>query len=137
MRGGFLEIEVEGQRVKLWAELRGQVLWLHHEGRTFTYELEGQKGQRTRGARGGTSGSSSAVDGDSGRVTAPMPGKIIKLLVKQGEPVEVRQPLVVMEAMKMEYTLESAQKGEVLEVHCAEGDQVSLGQALVVVGAKK
>lgn len=60
-----------------------------------------------------------------GSVTAPMPGKIIKVLVNQGDSVEAGAPLVVMEAMKMEHVLEAPFAGTVAELFTAVEDFVA------------
>ena len=73
-----------------------------------------------RGAAGGQS-----------RVTAPMPGTVIRLLVGAGDSVRARQPLVVLEAMKMETPLTSPYDAVVRAVHVAEGDRVAGGAVLV------
>jgi biotin carboxyl carrier protein len=77
------------------------------------------------GASGGTSGPR--------RVTAPMPGKILKLLVKPGDRVEPRQGLVVVEAMKMENELRASAAGTVAEVRAIEGTTVEAGAILVIL----
>jgi acetyl/propionyl-CoA carboxylase alpha subunit len=64
-------------------------------------------------------------------VTAPMPGTVIRVLVAEGEQVRQRQPLVVLEAMKMETPLVSPYEGVVSRVHVGEGDQVAGGALLV------
>jgi acetyl/propionyl-CoA carboxylase alpha subunit len=64
-------------------------------------------------------------------VTAPMPGTVLRVLVRQGDRVQSRQPLVVLEAMKMETPLVSPYEGVVLAVHVAEGDRVAGGAAVV------
>jgi acetyl/propionyl-CoA carboxylase alpha subunit len=64
-------------------------------------------------------------------VTAPMPGTVIRVLVAEGEHVRQRQPLVVLEAMKMETPLVSPYQGVVLRLHVAEGDQVAGGAVVV------
>jgi acetyl/propionyl-CoA carboxylase alpha subunit len=64
-------------------------------------------------------------------VTAPMPGTVIKVLVEAGQHVAARQPLVVLEAMKMETPLSSPYDAIVRSVHVAEGDRVAGGALLV------
>ncbi len=60
-----------------------------------------------------------------------MPGTVIKVLVAAGDRVTARQPLVVLEAMKMETPLVSPYDAAVLAVHVAEGDRVAGGTLLV------
>ncbi len=60
-----------------------------------------------------------------------MPGTVIKVLVAEGDRVEARQPLVVLEAMKMETPLASPYEAVVRSVHVAEGDLVAGGALLV------
>ena len=67
------------------------------------------------------------------QVTAPMPGKIVKLLVKPGDRVEPRQGLVVVEAMKMENELRARAAGTVKEVRAIEGTTVEAGAILIVL----
>ena len=67
------------------------------------------------------------------RVSAPMPGKIVRVLVKSGDPVRARQPLVVVEAMKMENELRAGRDGLVAELHARVGESVDAGALLVVV----
>ena len=64
-------------------------------------------------------------------VTAPMPGTVIRVLVAEGERVQPRQPLVVLEAMKMETPLVSPYEGVVRRLHVAEGDRVAGGAVVV------
>jgi acetyl/propionyl-CoA carboxylase alpha subunit len=72
--------------------------------------------------------------GEQSVVTAPMPGTVIRVLVDKGESVRARQPLVVLEAMKMETPLTSPYDTVVREVHVAEGDRVAGGAPLVELG---
>ena len=78
---------------------------------------------------------SSTHPGNEGpqRVTAPMPGKIVKLLVKPGDKVEPRQGVVVVEAMKMENELRARAAGTVSEVRVTEGASVEAGAILVIL----
>jgi acetyl/propionyl-CoA carboxylase alpha subunit len=64
-------------------------------------------------------------------ITAPMPGTVIRLEVAPGDAVHARQPLVVMEAMKMEIPVHSPFDGVVKAVHVTAGDRVSGGMLLV------
>jgi acetyl/propionyl-CoA carboxylase alpha subunit len=68
---------------------------------------------------------------EQSRVVAPMPGTVIRLLVGEGDSVRARQPLVVLEAMKMETPLTSPYDARVRAVHVAEGDRVAGGAVLV------
>ncbi|RQP23093.1 acetyl/propionyl/methylcrotonyl-CoA carboxylase subunit alpha [Piscinibacter terrae] len=74
-----------------------------------------------------------AADGASegGRLTAPMPGKVIAFLAKAGDAVKQGQPLAVMEAMKMEHTITAPRDGKVAELLYAVGDQVGEGGELL------
>jgi 3-methylcrotonyl-CoA carboxylase alpha subunit len=67
----------------------------------------------------------------AGSLAAPMPGRVIKLLVESGAKVERGQPLLILEAMKMEHTITAPAAGTVKEIHYAEGDQVLEGAQLV------
>ena len=67
------------------------------------------------------------------RIIAPMPGKVVKVLVAVGDAVESRQGLVVVEAMKMENELTATRAGTVTEVAVTEGTSVEAGRLLVVV----
>ncbi|WP_186134320.1 acetyl/propionyl/methylcrotonyl-CoA carboxylase subunit alpha [Burkholderia gladioli] len=68
-----------------------------------------------------------------GRLTAPMPGKVIAVLVEAGQKVEAGAPLIVMEAMKMEHTIGAPSAGVVTEVLYAVGDQVADGAQLITL----
>jgi len=74
-----------------------------------------------------------AADGASegGRLTAPMPGKVIAFLAKAGDAVKQGQALAVMEAMKMEHTITAPRDGTVAELLYAVGDQVGEGGELL------
>ena len=74
-----------------------------------------------------------ARDDGPQRITAPMPGKVVKLLVKAGDRVEPRQGVVVVEAMKMENELRARAAGTVSEVRAVEGTTVEAGAILVVL----
>ncbi len=68
---------------------------------------------------------------DSGRLTAPMPGKVVAVRVEPGQAVKRGAPLLVLEAMKMEHTITAPADGTVEKLHYAAGDQVEEGAELV------
>lgn len=71
----------------------------------------------------------------SGRqnVTAPMPGKVVRVLVAAGDVVEAAQGLVVVEAMKMQNELKAARPGRVAEIRTRDGETVGAGDVLLVL----
>jgi 3-methylcrotonyl-CoA carboxylase alpha subunit len=71
------------------------------------------------------------AEAEGGRLTAPMPGKIVALLVENGNKVEKGAPLLIMEAMKMEHTIAAPANGTVEELLYAVGDQVVEGAQLL------
>ncbi|MFT3697310.1 MAG: biotin carboxylase N-terminal domain-containing protein [Kofleriaceae bacterium] len=74
-----------------------------------------------------------ATQAVKGGLVAPMPGKVVKVLVSKGQTVEAGAPLVVLEAMKMEHTVRATDGGTVSELHVAVGDQVDTDRLLAVV----
>jgi biotin carboxyl carrier protein len=87
--------------------------------------VNGRRDRTVTGAQGGNGPNSPQ------RITAPMPGKIVRILVAAGEVVHARQPLIVVEAMKMENELRAAHDGTVARVHVAEGASVDAGALLI------
>jgi biotin carboxyl carrier protein len=98
-------------------------LWLHVNGKTYSIQAE-QKNFKSRKAQAAVS---------HNRVLAPMPGKVTKVLVKTGQIVMKGQPVVVMEAMKMEYTLKAELAGPIEKIMAEVGSQVSLGDILIEI----
>ena len=77
------------------------------------------------------------VAAEGGRLTAPMPGKVVSFAVKAGDTVAKGQPLAVMEAMKMEHTIAAPADGVVQELLYAPGDQVTEGAELLKLVASE
>lgn len=75
------------------------------------------------------------AEAEAGRLTAPMPGKIVAILAEQGATVEKGSPLLIMEAMKMEHTINAPVSGIVEEFLYAVGDQVADGAQLLSLKA--
>jgi biotin carboxyl carrier protein len=89
---------------------------------------------RLNGRRRGGRRQGGAVAGSGPlRIVAPMPGKVVRVLVKAGDPVRARQPVVVVEAMKMENELRADRDGTVVEIHTREGMSVEAGALLIVI----
>jgi acetyl/propionyl-CoA carboxylase alpha subunit len=108
-----------GREVEIVAEKLQGRLWYHMDGETYVFEPESEKR------------SSKSHSANPNVVEAPMPGKVLRVEVKPGESVKAGHTLIVMEAMKMEYTLAASHNATVEEVGCKPGEQVKLGQLLV------
>ena len=94
-------------------------------GRRFHVEVRDPRNARRRLDAG--------LSGGRQNILAPMPGKVVRLLVQLGDAVDAGQGLVVVEAMKMQNEMKCAHAGTVREVRAAVGDTVSAGQVLVVI----
>ena len=148
--GGRVFAEVGGRSYELEArEPEAGVYLLLHEGRVYECRVSGE-GTSAGGAEvrvGNHSyqvhlsdpkrlrGAGAAAGHEAGRaqVHAPMPGKVVRVLVEQGQEVEAGDGLVVVEAMKMQNELKSPKAGTVAELHAQAGDTVNAGEVLVVV----
>ena len=95
-----------------------------------TWRLNGPAPERTAPPTVEGSGHGDLLGAQSS-LKAPMPGVVIRVLAEEGDRVEPRQPLVVLEAMKMETPLVSPYEAVVRRVHVAEGERVEGGALLV------
>lgn len=77
----------------------------------------------------------SGAAASGGPLTAPMPGKVVKLLVNEGDPVSEGQPLLIMEAMKMQNELRATSAGRVSKITVQEGATVETGGTLMILVA--
>ena len=105
---------------------RNGVLLVRIDGRTVAATVNGNRTGHTAGDR------KTDAHGEQS-VTAPMPGRIVRVLVAAGEAVAARQPVVVVEAMKMENELRAPKAGRVKDVAVEAGDSVEAGRVLVVI----
>lgn len=122
---GRYRVTHDGKEIDVVAQKLQGKLWFHLNGETFVYEPVNEKRQSKSG---GTS--------NPELIEAPMPGKILRVEVKPGDTAKTGQVLIVMEAMKMEYSLAAAIDAEVTEIGCKVGEQVKLGQMLVRLKGK-
>jgi len=107
---------------------RGELV-LHVDGRAVAVTIVDPRSARIRGAHDQGIG----VTGPT-TIVAPMSGRVVKLLVKPGDEVMMRQGLVLVEAMKMQNELRAPRDGRVVEVRVAEGASVEANAVLVVIG---
>ncbi len=117
--GGEIEIEFAGQRTRASVYAHGEtdhVFTPMGATRIESIDLLAHAGD---------------VQAEGGRLTAPMPGKVVSFAVKAGDTVTKGQPLAVMEAMKMEHTIAAPADGVVQELLYAPGDQVLEGAELL------
>lgn len=121
----FLSLLIEGRSHEVGLERRSS-------GYTVVLEDDVVPVDLADAARGAGTMAKKAVSGTA-HVTAPMPGKIVRVLVEPGDEVAQGQGLVVMEAMKMENELRSPRAGRVRERPAREGQAVETGALLVVV----
>jgi biotin carboxyl carrier protein len=115
-----------GYEVSVLADPAGGQLTVHVGSAPILVRLNGlrRSGRRDAGAVAGTGPQ---------RLVAPMPGKVVRVLVKPGDLVSPRQAVVVVEAMKMENELRASREGTVTEVHAHEGNSVDAGALLIVI----
>lgn len=99
----------------------------HLEGEILNFTLEDERSLLRKRLVG------NAGMGGSGDVVCPMPGKVVKILVEVDQAVKVGDPLVIVEAMKMENEFKSGIDGVVKEIRVAAGVSVESGTVLVVV----
>jgi biotin carboxyl carrier protein len=150
LNGSEVIAEVDGRRYQLTYRRRGRSgMVLVAQSRVFdceieakdswgeqyevrvgsdAYEVEIENPKRLRGSHAGAS------HGDgSAQITAPMPGKVVRILLEAGAKVEAGQGVVVVEAMKMQNELKSPRDGVVVSISATEGSTVNAGEVLAVI----
>jgi 3-methylcrotonyl-CoA carboxylase alpha subunit len=121
---GHLTLALDGVPQRLPARRCGDDFLVHVDGRRFRFHPAQPFGYEV--------GTEASAD----RLRAPMPGRIVALQVALGDRVEAQQPVLVMEAMKMELALKSPLTGVVSELRVAVGDTVDADAVLVVFAAE-
>jgi len=103
------------------------------DGQTWV-EMAGRRQQlELRDPRNGVAGNSAAQRAGQAILKAPMPGKVVRILVAEGDSVEAGQGLVVVEAMKMQNEMKAPRAGLVKSIKTKEGATVAAGEGLVVI----
>ncbi|MEI8157868.1 MAG: acetyl/propionyl/methylcrotonyl-CoA carboxylase subunit alpha [Burkholderiales bacterium] len=140
LHGGGLQLTVDGNTAALhYTPMAGGALDVRYGDLRSTVHLY-KKGEVAHvfSAQGATQivaidalAHAGEVHAEVGRLTAPMPGKVVSFSVKAGDAVKKGQALAVMEAMKMEHTIAAPADGTVVELLYAPGDQVAEGAELL------
>jgi biotin carboxyl carrier protein len=123
---GIYSVLLDGRSYDASVERTERALIVTVEGYRFEIEVRDPR----RWSRG------SGRAGGEGRETlaAPMPGKVVRVLVSPGDAVGPGQGIVVVEAMKMQNEIKSSRSGRVLAIHAKEGATVAAGEALATIG---
>jgi biotin carboxyl carrier protein len=128
-QGGSTVVRLDGHVVDLWMEGAPPGVGVVARGKRFyaTVESERMRTQRTAlGQKGSATG--------EGTVVSPMPGRVLKVLVQEGDEIARGAPLVVVEAMKMENELVAERDGRVKKIFVSPGQTVESGARLVEIG---
>jgi biotin carboxyl carrier protein len=121
----IIEGEGNAYEVKRERALNGELHMLVGSSR-YPCEVQDPRSLRTRRA------ASDATEGPQ-KIVAPMPGKVVRIIVPQGEPVEAGKGVLVVEAMKMQNELKSPKSGKVQKLLVAEGATVNAGDMLAII----
>ena len=124
---GAVSLLVDGRSYDVELDESGDEVQVLVGFELLTVDVADERALRLRAGAAGFSVSGKVL------VTAPMPGKVVRVLVTPGTEVTEGQGLVVVEAMKMENELKSPKAGKVLEILCKEGQAVENGAKLAIV----
>jgi biotin carboxyl carrier protein len=122
---GVYSVLVDGASYEVSVMETPQGLNAEVSGRRFTVEV--------RDPRDTSRSSRASIGGGRQSITAPMPGKVVRVLVNLGDSVDVGQGLVVVEAMKMQNEMKASRPGRVIELRAGAGETVGAGDTLVVL----
>jgi biotin carboxyl carrier protein len=145
-RNDRYEVAVDGHPLEVdWQDAGGDFASLIIDGHSYQVGVSRQSGgyavvldeaqllvEISQGTRGAGSPAKHGPRGPS-KITAPMPGKIVRVLVEPGQQVAAGQGLIVMEAMKMENELRAPRAGRVEDLRAREGQAVETGALLVTL----
>ena len=145
LHDGALHLSVGGAAGPLWFAMTPQGLDVQFAGQRATVAVYAQgETDHVFAPQGATQilnidllAHAGEAHAEAGRLTAPMPGKVVSFAVKAGDPVRKGQALAVMEAMKMEHTIAAPADGTVAELLYAPGDQVAEGAELLKIAASQ
>lgn len=128
MKNSFT-VQINGQEKNVSAEIIDKKIWFKLDEQTYSYDLIDLSESGSRKSK------SAAKSPD--KILAPMPGKVTKIFVSEKQTVNKGDALLVMEAMKMEYTLKADISATVEKLFAKVGDQVTLGYLLIQLKENK
>ncbi|WP_419166370.1 acetyl-CoA carboxylase biotin carboxyl carrier protein subunit [Candidatus Palauibacter sp.] len=128
---GELQLVLDGANHRVFARRTGEGWRLTIRGRTFDVAVEDERTRAIHKLTGRSGG-----EGGPREMRAPMAGLVVRVLVEPGEHVEPGDPLVVIEAMKMENELRAEGPGTVGEIAVRPGDIVDRDQRLVTLATE-
>lgn len=129
----YIRFTLDGALTEAWvSEARADQGWVSMTGNNYLVHREDVlvEGPVLEGGAAGQGG-------DPYRITSPMPGKVVKVKVSEGEEVNPGQVLLIVEAMKMENSLMAAAEGVVKEINVKAGDKVDASKVLVLLEPKE
>ncbi|BAE49478.1 acetyl-CoA carboxylase biotin carboxylase subunit [Paramagnetospirillum magneticum] len=125
LSGTTLSAEIGGERRTASVVRSGFDITVLHDGHAWKIKLDDP------------SATAAEREGGDGRLAAPMPGTVVQVLVQPGDAVTAGQPLIVVEAMKMEHAIKAPAEGKVAAIHFKVGDTVAEGVELLAFEVKE
>lgn len=122
-------VSIDGHEKSVTADIVDKKIWFKLDEQVYSYDLID--------LIEGSFKKSKSLGKSSDRILAPMPGKVTKLFVSENQAVNKGDALLVMEAMKMEYTLKADISATVEKIFYKISDQVSLGHLLIQLKENK
>lgn len=120
-----LVLNIGGSIRRIFVAAIGEKIVVHNDGHVLEFEKVSADRK--------TFSKDALEFGAKDQVSTPMPGKIVKILVAEGDKIKARQPLVIVESMKMENEIKSPTDGTVKSIHFSPGDLVGTGQAIIKI----
>ncbi|HZR64472.1 MAG TPA: biotin/lipoyl-containing protein [Terriglobales bacterium] len=121
-----LSLLLNGESFDIYPKRAGDKLILHFRGKVYECSVRDPRSLRS-GRRVG------AMDAGPQEIKASMPGKVVRILAKAGEPVEARQGILVIEAMKMQNEVRAPKAGLLKKISAREGANVNAGDVLATI----
>ena len=123
------KVTVDGEEFEVDVERDGDAWKVRVGGREFSIQVDGRgPSEVSRGSTG-----RSRRRNRSGTISSSIPGKVVSLLVAEGDQVKEGEVLLILEAMKMQNEIQAPIPGTVAEVNCESGDSVEANVPLVII----